>query len=54
MLNGKVRHVTLFTVAYDPEGGYFVAPKLPGVNKTIPVNSEKQAKGRQRHYTEVF
>ena len=39
-LNGKVWHVTLFTVAYYPERGYFVAPKLPGLNKTIPINSE--------------
>ena len=39
-LNGKVGHVTLFTVAYYPERGYFVAPKLPGLNKIIPVNSE--------------
>ena len=50
-LNGKVGHVTLFTVAYYPERGYFVAPKLPGLNKTIPVTLKKQAKGRQRHYT---
>jgi len=39
-LNGKVWHVTLFTIAYYPERGYFVAPKLPGLNNTIPVNSE--------------
>ena len=47
-LNGKVGHVTLFTVAYYPERGYFVAPKLPGLNKTIPVNSERsrQKEGR--------
>jgi hypothetical protein len=43
-LNGKVGHVTLFTVAYYPERGYFVAPKLPGLNKTIPVNSEEAGK----------
>ncbi len=40
-LNAKVGHVTLFTVAYYPERGYFVASKLPGLNKTIPVNSEE-------------
>jgi hypothetical protein len=34
-LNGKVGHLTLFTVAYYPERGYFVAPKLHGLNKTI-------------------
>jgi hypothetical protein len=43
-LNGKVGHVTLFTVAYYPERGYFVDPKLPGFNKTIPVNSEEVGK----------
>jgi hypothetical protein len=43
-LNGKVGHVTLFTVAYYPERGYFIAPKLPGLNKTIPVNSEEAGK----------
>jgi hypothetical protein len=43
-LNGKVEHVTLFTVAYYPERGYFVAPKLPGLNKTILVNSEEAGK----------
>jgi hypothetical protein len=43
-LNGKVGHITLFTVAYYPERGYFVAPKLPGLNKTIPVNSEEAGK----------
>jgi hypothetical protein len=40
-LNGKVGHITLFTIAYYPERGYFVASKLPGLNKTIPVNSEE-------------
>jgi hypothetical protein len=43
-LNGKVGHVTLFSVAYYPERGYFVAPKLPGLNKTIPVNSLEAGK----------
>jgi hypothetical protein len=43
-LNGKVGHVTLFTVAYYPERGYFISPKLPGLNKTIPVNSEEVGK----------
>ena len=43
-LNGKVGHITLFTVAYYPERGYFVAPKLPGLNKVIPVNSEEAGK----------
>ena len=43
-LNGKVGHITLFTVAYYPERGYFVAPKLPGLNKTIPVNSKDAGK----------
>ena len=41
-LNGKVGHVTLFTVAYYPERGHFVAPKLPGLNKTIKVTSEEE------------
>jgi hypothetical protein len=43
-LNGKVGDFTLFTVAYYPERGYFVAPKLPGLNKTIPVNSEEEGR----------
>jgi hypothetical protein len=43
-LNGKVGHLTLFTIAYYPERGYFVAPKLPGLNKTIPVSSEEAGK----------
>ncbi len=43
-LNGKVGNFTLFTVAYYPERGYFVAPKLPGLNKTIPVNSKEEGK----------
>ena len=45
-LNGKVRHITLFTVAYYPERGHFVAPKLPGLNKTIPVDSKEEGKNR--------
>ena len=45
-LNGKVGHVTLFTVAYYPERGHFVAPKLPGLNKTIPVNSKEDGKNK--------
>ena len=43
-LNGKVGHLTLFTVAYYPERGHFVAPKLPGLNKTIPVSSKEEGK----------
>jgi len=43
-LNGKVGHITLFTVAYYPERGYFIAPKLPGLNKTIPVTSKEEGK----------
>ena len=43
-LNGKIGHITLFIVAYYPERGYFVAPKLPGLNKTILVNSEEAGK----------
>ena len=43
-LNGKVGHVTLFTVAYYPERGHFVAAKLPGLNKTISVNSKEEGK----------
>jgi hypothetical protein len=43
-LNGKVGHVTLFTIAYYQERGYFLAPKLPGLNKTIQVNSEEAGK----------
>jgi hypothetical protein len=54
-LNGKVGHVTLFTVAYYPERGYFVAPKLPGVNKTIPVSSEEEGKiEAERLYQRYF
>ena len=45
-LNGKVGHVTLFCIAYYPERGYFLAPKLPGLKKTIPVNSEEGGKRR--------
>ena len=41
-INGKVGHVTLFCIAYYPERGYFVAPKLPGLNKTIPVSCEEE------------
>jgi hypothetical protein len=43
-LNGKVGHVTLFTVANYPERGHFVSPKLPGLNKTIPVSSTEEGK----------
>jgi hypothetical protein len=43
-LNGKVGHVTLFTVAYYPERGHFVAPKLPGLNKTFLVSSKEEGK----------
>jgi len=43
-LNGKVGHVTLFSVAYYPERGHFVAPKLPGLNKTIQVSSKEDGK----------
>jgi hypothetical protein len=43
-LNGKIGHITLFTVAYYPERGYFVSPQLPGLHKTIPVNSEEAGK----------
>ena len=45
-LNGKVGHVTFFTVAYYPERGYFLSPKLPGLNKTIPVNSKEAGKSK--------
>ena len=45
-LNGKVGHLTLFTVAYFPERGHFVAPKLPGLIKTIPVGSKEEGKKR--------
>ena len=41
-LNGKVGHITLLCVSYYKERGYFVAPKLPGLNKTIPVSSEEE------------
>jgi hypothetical protein len=44
ILNGKVGHVTLFTIAHYPERGHFVAPKLPGLNKTIPVSSREEGK----------
>jgi len=43
-LNGKVGPITLFCVAYFPERGYFVVPKLPGLNKTIQVSSEEAGK----------
>jgi hypothetical protein len=42
--NGKVGHITLFTVAYFAERGYFVTPKLPGLNKVISVNSAEAGK----------
>jgi hypothetical protein len=45
-LNGKVGHITLFTVAYYPERGHFVAPKLPGLHKTIPVESKEEGKNK--------
>ena len=43
-LNGKVGFITLFTIAYYPERKHFLAPKLPGLNKTIPVSSEEEGK----------
>jgi hypothetical protein len=43
-LNGKVGHVTLFVIAFYPERGYFLASKLPGLNKTILVSSEEAGK----------
>jgi hypothetical protein len=45
-LNGKVGFITLFTVAYYSERGYFLAPKLPGLNKTISVSSEEEGKAQ--------
>jgi hypothetical protein len=45
-LNAKVGHITPFTVGYYPKRGYVVDPKLPGLIKTIPVNSEEAAKRR--------
>ncbi len=45
-LNGKVGPLTLFIIAYYPERGHFVAPKLPGLNKTIPVSSKEEGKRR--------
>jgi hypothetical protein len=48
-LNGKVGHVTLYTVAYYPERWYFVAPKLPGLTRLSWSTMKKQAKGGQRH-----
>jgi hypothetical protein len=45
-LNGKVGHITLFTIAYYPERGHFVAPKLPGLNKTIQVESKEEGKDK--------
>jgi hypothetical protein len=53
-LNGKVGHVTLFTAAYYPERGYFVAPKLPGLNKTIPVSSEEEGKKKAEALYEKY
>ncbi len=46
ILNGKVGHLTLFTIAYYPERGHFVAPKLPGLIKTIPVSTKEEGKRR--------
>jgi hypothetical protein len=43
-INGKVGPITLFTIAYYQERGYFISPKLPGLNKTIPVTSEETGK----------
>jgi hypothetical protein len=45
-LNGKVGFITMFTIAYYPERGYFLAPKLPGLNKTIQINSEEGGKNQ--------
>jgi hypothetical protein len=43
-LNGKVGHVTLFTVAHYPERGHFISSKLPGINKTIQISSPEEGK----------
>lgn len=54
-LNGKVGYVTLFTVAYYSTRGYIVSPKLPGLNKTIPVNSEEEGKRKAEElYRQYF
>ena len=45
-LNGKVGFLTLFTIAYYPERGYFLVPKLPGLNKTIQISSEEKGKNQ--------
>ena len=45
-LNGKVGFLTLFTIAYYPERGYFLVPKLPGLKKTIPISNEKEGKNQ--------
>ena len=43
-LNGKVGFITIFTIAYYPERGYFLVPKLPGLNKTIKISSDEEGK----------
>jgi hypothetical protein len=40
--NGKVGPVTMFCVAYYAARGWFVAPKLPGLNKTVAVGSQEE------------
>ena len=47
-LNGKVGFITLFTIAYYPERSYFLVPKLPGLNKTIPISCEEEGKSEAK------
>jgi hypothetical protein len=45
-LNGKIGFITIFTISYYPERGYFLVPKLPGLNKTIEISSEEEGKNQ--------
>ena len=45
-INGKVGFLTLFIIAYYPERGYVLAPKLPGPNKTIKISTEEEGKNQ--------
>lgn len=43
--NGKVRSLTLFTLSRDNETErWLLAPKLPGLRRAIPYESEESAK----------
>jgi len=47
-LNGKVGFITIFTIAYYPDRGYFLAPKLPGLDKNIQISCEEEGKNEAK------